>query len=396
MGTNRQLFKRHLAPTSESPLGFEIERAEGVYMIDPAGKKYLDLISGICVSALGHNHPKVIRAVQEQVGRHMHLMVYGELVQAPQVLFASKLAKTLPASLSSVYFVNSGSEAVEGALKLAKRVTGRKEMISCKNGYHGSTHGAMSMMGNLEFTNAFRPLLPDVGFIRFNEIADLQCITEQTACVLVEPIQGEAGVHLASADYLSALRQKCTETRALLIFDEIQTGMGRTGSLWAMDQYGVVPDIITVAKALGGGMPLGAFISSPALMQELSHDPVLGHITTFGGHPVSCAAGLAALEVLLEDNLIAAVTEKEQLFRELLVHPQILEVRGRGLLLAVQLATPDAVQKTIAGCLEDGLLTDWFLFCDSALRVAPPLTISFHEIEAACKIILKNLDRASA
>jgi len=311
MLTLRQLFLANNAQTTDFPLLLEFERAEGVHLYDAEGKGYIDLISGIGVSNLGHSNPKVIQAIKDQVDRYMHLMVYGEYVQTPQVRFAQKLVSVLPDNLQAVYFVNSGAEAVEGALKLAKRYTGRQQIIACKNSYHGSTHGALSVMGNEDFKQAYRPLLPGVEFIRFNDIDDLQLITQQTACVIIETVQGEAGIRVPDLNYMQALRKRCDETGTLLILDEIQAAMGRTGKLFAFEHYGIVPDILLLAKALGGGMPIGAFVSSNQIMGALKENPMLGHITTFGGHPVCCAAGLAALEVLLDDNLVDTVAENK-------------------------------------------------------------------------------------
>jgi acetylornithine/succinyldiaminopimelate/putrescine aminotransferase len=304
---------------------------------------------------------------------------------------AKALSVILPKNLSTVFFTNSGSEAVEGALKLAKRFTRRTEMISCKNAYHGATHGALSIIGSEEWKNSFRPLLPDVKQILFNHWEDLSLITEKTACVIIELVQGEAGVRIGNVYYLEALRKKCDETGTLLIFDEIQSGFGRTGKFFAFEHFGVTPDILLLGKALGGGMPLGAFISSKEIMDSLQSDPVLGHITTFGGHPLSCAASLAALEILKNEKWISEAEEKGELFKELLVHPKIIEVRGIGLMLAVEMRDFDFVQKVIRKCIENGLITDWFLFCDNSLRIAPPLTITKEEIRSACDIIIQSL-----
>lgn len=392
MLTQRQLFLRHLAQTNDIPLALEIEKAEGLYLYDTNGKKYMDLISGISVSALGHRNPKVIAAVQEQLDKYMHLMVYGEYVQAPQVKLARLLTGHLPETLNCVYFTNSGTEATEGAMKLAKRLSGRTEFISCYNAYHGSSQGALSMAGGEWFKNAFRPLLPGIRQIRYNEPADLEWITEATAAVFIEPLQAEAGCLVPAQKYMQLLRQKCTETGTLLVFDEIQTAFGRTGSLWAFEQYSVVPDILLLGKALGGGMPLGAFISSYNNMQALTHEPVLGHITTFGGHPVSCAAAYVAFEVLLEEGLIDKVNKKEALFRQLLVHKNIKGLHGKGLLFALELKNFKAVQQLISHCRDNGIITDWFLFNDRCIRIAPPLIISESEIENACKVILAGAD----
>lgn len=371
----------------------DVAKAEGVYFYTPEGKRYYDTISGVSVSNVGHANPVVVEAVCEQARRYMHVMVYGELVERPQVQYASLIAQYLPEPLESVYFVNSGAEAVEGALKLAKRFTGRREIISCRNAYHGSTHGAMSVMNSEEFSDAYGPLLPDVSWIRYNETADLDAITSRTACVLVEPVQGEAGVRLPADGYLQALRKRCDEVGALLIFDEIQTGFGRTGTMFAMQRYGVTPDIVCLAKALGGGMPLGAFVSSNRIMDCLSHDPALGHITTFGGHPVCCAAGLAAMRYIIDNDLLSGVERKGALFERLLSdHPAITEVRRSGLLMALELGDSDKLYRIMDLFKEYGILSDWFLFCDTAFRISPPLTITEEEIGDCCRIIRECLD----
>ncbi|MGV3509848.1 MAG: aspartate aminotransferase family protein [Sphingobacteriaceae bacterium] len=388
----RQLFLLNNAQTSTSPRLLEIERAEGMYLYGPKGEKYMDMVSGFAVSNIGHRHPKVVNAIKNQVDRYMHLSVYGEFVQAPQVLFANKLVSVLPPQLDSVYFVNSGAEATEGALKLAKRFTGRSKIISCNNAYHGSTHGALSVMGNEYYKEAYRPLLPDISFINFNNHEDLEKIDTETACIILETIQGEAGIRVPDADYLKALRKRCSETGTLLILDEIQTGFGRTGKLFAFEHYDIVPDILLLAKGIGGGMPIGAFISSRAIMEVLTENPILGHITTFGGHPVCCAAGLATLETLLEENLMQNIAQKEFLFRKLLVHPLIKEVRGKGLMLAIQLETFAQVEHVSKTSTNNGVITDWFLHCHTALRLAPPLIISESEITEACEIILVSID----
>jgi acetylornithine/N-succinyldiaminopimelate aminotransferase len=391
MATLRQLFLNHNAQTTRFPLLLEFESAKGSYLYSRDGKTSLDLISGIGVSNIGHSHPKVIEAIQQQAEKYMHLMVYGEYVQAPQVLFAEKLASLLPQTLQSTYFVNSGAEAIEGALKLSKRYTGRSEIIAFNNSYHGSSHGALSVMGNEEYKQAYRPLLPGVRFIGFNNPDDLQYITTQTACVLAETMQGEAGIRVPDAGYLQALRKRCTETGTLLILDEIQVAFGRSGKLFAFEHFGIVPDILVLAKALGGGMPIGAFVSSNQVMASLTENPILGHITTFGGHPVCCAAGLAALNVLLDENLIAAVADKEALFRKLLVHPAIREVRGKGLWLAIELKDFDLNKKIIDRCIANGIITDWFLHCSNSMRIAPPLIISTDEIRQACSVIIEAI-----
>ncbi|MBR5849546.1 MAG: aspartate aminotransferase family protein [Alistipes sp.] len=396
----RRQFLQHVAQTSPSPMLVEVERAEGCVFYTPEGKRYYDLIAGVSVSNVGHGNPRVVKAVQEQAARYMHVMVYGELVESPQVRYAKLLAEQLPEGLECVYFLNSGAEAVEGALKLAKRYTGRTEMISMRRAYHGSTHGAMSMMGQPEgeeWKRAFRPLLPDVRAIEYNKREDLQLITERTACVLVEPVQGEAGVRLPEEGYLQALRKRCDEVGALLIFDEIQTGMGRTGTLFAMQRYGVVPDIVCLAKAFGGGMPLGGFVARHEVMDTLQSNPVLGHITTFGGHPVCCAAGLAALEYLLEERLVEDVDRKGALYEELLSdHATVVEIRRAGLLMAVELGRSDRLYRLMEIFKEVGILSDWFLFCDTAFRISPPLTISDEEIRDSAALIRTALDRLQA
>ncbi len=388
----RQLFFRHVAQTSPAPLALEIVRAEGCWLYDSDGKKYLDLIAGIGPSVLGHRHPKVQAAVQEQLNAYWHTLVYGEFVLSPQVRFATLLSEHLP-GLDSVYFVNSGAEAAEGAMKLAKRFTGRPDFVACRNAYHGSTQGAASLMSPTDFTLAFQPLLPGIRYIDFNSEADLKKIDRRTAAVVVETIQGEAGLITPDPEWLHALRARCDETGALLILDEIQAGIGRTGHLFAFEQYGIVPDILLLAKGFGGGMPLGAFIARREIMQTLTQDPVLGHITTFGGHPVCTAAGLATLEVLLEGGLMAQIPEKEALFKNLLVHPAIREIRSAGLWLAVDLGDALKVQAVIRYCIAHGVITDWFLFNDRSLRIAPPLTISEEEINFACQVILSALQQ---
>jgi acetylornithine/succinyldiaminopimelate/putrescine aminotransferase len=390
----RSLFFRHVAQTSPGPLALEIARAEGCWLYGPNGEKWLDLIAGIGPSVLGHRHPRVQSAVQQQLDSYWHTLVYGEFVLTPQVKFAQLLAENLP-GLDSVYFVNSGAEATEGAMKLAKRATGRSQFISCKYAYHGSTQGAASLMWPTDFTDAFQPLLPGIGHISFNDHQDLALIDQQTAAVIVETVQGEAGLIPPDPAWLLALRKRCDEQGALLILDEIQAGMGRTGHLFAFEKYGIVPDILLLAKGFGGGMPLGAFVARRELMQHLSHDPVLGHITTFGGHPVCVSAGLATLEILLEGELLAQVPEKEALFKSLLVHPDIKAVRSAGLWLAVDLGSAAKVQAVIQQCIHQGIITDWFLFNDQSLRIAPPLIITAEEIRLACKVILAAIDANS-
>ena len=393
----RQQFLAHVGQTSPSPMMIEVERAEGSCFYTPDGKRYFDLVAGVSVSNVGHANAAVVRAVQEQAARYMHIMVYGEMVERPQVAYASRIAALLPDPLGSVYFVNSGAEAVDGALKLAKRWTGRTEMISMRRAYHGSTHGAMSMMGTPEgeeWKGAFRPLLPDTRAIEFNDFGALAQITRRTACVLVEPVQGEGGVRLPAEGWLQALRARCTEVGAMLIFDEIQTGMGRTGEMFAMLKYGVTPDIVCLAKAFGGGMPLGAFVASKEVMDSLTHDPVLGHINTFGGHPVCCAAGLAALDYLTDNDIVASVERKGAMFENgLRDHAAVLEIRRAGLLMAVELGSAERMYSVMRLFAEQGIMSDWFLFCDTAFRISPPLTITDDEIGECVAIIRRCLDR---
>jgi len=443
VSSHKQDFLNHLAQTSDFPPMLEIDYAEGVYMFEKASekksdkagtsgtsrKKYIDLISGIGVNNVGHRHPEVIKAIKEQLDKYLHLMAYGELVQTPQVMLAKKLAENLPAQLECTYFVNSGSEAVEGAIKLAKRFTGRMGIISYKNAYHGSTHGALSLNGSEVFKRAFRPLLPEVRHIKFNDTEDLEHITDKIAAVIIEPIQGEAGVIIPDKEYLKTLRNKCSESGTLLIFDEVQTGFGRTGLLFAFEHFDVVPDILCCGKAIGGGMPLGAFISSKEIMSVLKTNPVLGHITTFGGHPICCAAGLASLELITAplsppkggktgqpstppggkgDGKIPppaggglrGALEKERLFIELLVHPKIKAIRSKGLMMALQFESYDQLKSIIDKCMfpvntgisnTTGVFVDWFLYCDSAMRIAPPLIITKEEIKEACNVILGAL-----
>ncbi len=392
MISQRQFFLQNVAQTSLEPLQLEIKKAKGIYLYGIDGKKYIDLISGVSVSNVGHGNQKVLNAIRKQIAKYMHTHVYGELVLSPQVKYAQLLSKLLPCSLSSTYFVNSGTEAIEGAMKLAKKFTNRTEIISFKNAYHGSTQGALSIQGSEIYKSPFRPLLPDIQLLQFNNTSDIQKITEKTAAVVVEPIQGEAGIILPQDDFLTEVRKRCNETGTLLIFDEVQTGLGRTGKLFAFDHYGIVPDILVLAKAFGGGMPLGAFISSKEIMDSLKDNPALGHLTTFGGHPVSCAAGLSALKVVLEKNLIAATVPKEALFRSLLIHSNIKEIRGKGLYLSVELKHPQKINIFILKLLENGILSDWFLFNDKSFRITPPLTITEEEIHLTCKKILKTLD----
>ncbi|MBN8826203.1 MULTISPECIES: aspartate aminotransferase family protein [unclassified Spirosoma] len=394
--THRQLFFQHIAQTSDFPLGLEIERAEGIYLYESDTRRYVDLISGIGVSNVGHRHPHVLEAIHHQLDKYMHLMVYGEYIQTPQTQLAHALAQTLPPSLNNVYFTNSGTEAVEGAMKLAKRYTGRSEIISCFNAYHGSTQGALSLSGDENFKRNFRPLLPDIRHIRHGNPADLDQITNRTAAVIIEVVAGEAGVRVPEPAYFQALRQRCSDTGALLIFDEIQTGYGRTGTFWAFEGVSVIPDILLCAKGMGGGMPIGAFISSDDLMSVFKNNPILGHITTFGGHPVSCAASLATLQVIQEQKLHEQAEAKGQLFRQLLRHPAIREIRGKGLMLAVEFDSFDVLKPIIDRAIASsknglGIITDWFLFCNNSMRIAPPLIITEEQIRESCGVILEAI-----
>lgn len=393
MISNRELFLKNTAQTSESPRLIEIEKAEGSYLYGPQGQKYLDLVSGFNVSNIGHRHPKVIQAIQGQLDKYLHVTVYGEFVQAPQVQFATKLLENLPSSFGSVYLTNSGAEAVEGSMKIAKRYTGRRQIIAAKNAYHGSTQGALSLIGGTQYQEAYAPLLPEIDFIEYNNLLDLDTITEKTAAVIVEAIQGEAGVRVPMAAYMQALRARCTAVGALLIFDEIQTGFGRTGKLFAFEHFDVVPDILMLAKGIGGGMPLGAFVAPKHIMDVIKANPMLGHITTFGGHPVSCAAALASLDVILEEKLIEDVERKAKLFRQELAHPKIKEIRGLGLMMCLQVENFDQVYSVSKYCADLGVMIDWYLHCETALRVAPPLTISDDEILEACQVICTAIDK---
>ncbi len=404
--SSRELFLAHVAQTSPAPIGLEIVKAKGCSMWDADGKEYIDLISGFSVVNIGHGNQQVIDAIARQANDYMHLMVYGEIIEKPQVAYAKMLTDHLPETLNCVYFTNSGTEATEGALKLAKRFTGRSQIIAFKNAYHGSTHGALSVMGDEYWRNAYRPLLPDVLHLDFNDPNSIDFITTKTACVIAETIQAEAGVNAPLKSWIKALRKRCDDTGTLLILDEIQVGFGRTGSLWAFEQFNIVPDILLLGKALGGGMPLGAFIAAKNIMHTLTHNPVLGHISTFAGHPVCCAAGMAAFEVLRNAIFLGnglsekvsenSVFEKEQLIRSLLFHPKIKSIRSRGLLMAIEFESFDTNHAIIKRCIENGLITDWFLFGSQYMRVAPPLIISESEIRKCCAMILKSIDEATA
>jgi acetylornithine/succinyldiaminopimelate/putrescine aminotransferase len=386
---HREMFLRHVAQTSTAPLAIEVVRAEGMLMWDEKGKEYLDIIGGISVCSVGHRHPEVIKAIHTQADLYLHVMVYGELVQSPQVQFAAALAAHLPLSLDAVYFTGSGSEATEGAMKLAKRVTGRTEIVAFKDSYHGSTQGALSVMGDEYWRNAFRPLLPGISHENYGEMNALERITSQTAMVIAETVQAEKGVNVPTKEWMQALRRRCDETGTLLVLDEIQVGFGRTGSLWAFEQFDIVPDILLLGKALGGGLPLGAFVAKQSMMNQLAVQPVLGHITTFGGHPLSCAAGLAAFNVLIDEHLYKNVKEKAALFASLLIHPKIKAVRTFGLLIAVEFDNFDQNKAIIDACIEKGIFTDWFLFASNCMRIAPPLIINEEEIRKACAVILE-------
>jgi len=394
MSFSPEIFLRNLAQTTDSPYLISIERAEGIYLWGPDGKRYIDLISGIGVSNIGHRHPKVVQAIKDQVDRHLHVMVYGEYIQSTPNLLAKKLSDLLPKNLNCSYFVNSGTEANEGALKLAKRFTGRTEIVSCRKSYHGSTHGSMSVSGNEVKKMAFRPLLPDVRFVDFNVIEDLKNITEHTACVIMETVQGDAGVRVPSKEYMKAVRERCDQTGALLILDEIQCGMGRTGSLFAFQKFDIVPDILTVAKAFGGGLPIGAFISSHEKMKCLTHDPMLGHITTFGGNPVCCASALATLQVIEDEKLLDQVEAKGKLFEKYLRHERIKEIRRIGLLFAVDFDSAEIVSRIVEEGKKRGVICYWFLSHPYSFRIAPPLTITSEQIVESCNLILQAIENA--
>lgn len=392
MLSNRQLFLNHVAQTSATPIGIEMVKAAGIHLWDVEGKSYIDMISGFSVCNIGHSHPRVVKAVQDQAAAYMHLIVYGEFIESPQTTYAKMLTEQLPTSLNCVYFTNSGAEATEGAMKLAKRVTGRSKMIAFNRAYHGSTQGALSVMGDEYWRNAFRPLLPDIMHVDFNSMEAIDAIDSETACVIVETVQAESGIIKPNKEWIRALRKKCDAHCVLLIFDEIQAGFGRTGTLFAFEQYEVVPDILLLGKALGGGMPLGAFIANQKMMATLTHDPVLGHITTFGGHPVSCAAGKAALEVLLEGCFIETVFEKEKILIEYIKHPAIQSINTAGLWMSLQFESPELNQRIVHQCVQNGLITDWFLFAPDRLRIAPPLIITNKELREMCAIVLKSID----
>jgi acetylornithine/N-succinyldiaminopimelate aminotransferase len=394
MINHRSIFLQHLAQTNPEPIAIEIIKADGTFLFDSARKKYIDLISGITVCSLGHNHPVVNAAIKKQVDIYSHIMVYGELVQSPQTLLAKKLSELLSSNLNCSYFTNSGAEAIDGAMKLAKRFTGRTEIIAFKNSYHGSTQGPLSLMSNEYFTAPFRPLLPDVKFIEFNNRKQLKEITKSTACVVAEIIKAEQGCLLPEHDFLIALQKRCNETGTLLLLDESQTGMGRTGSMFAFEHYNIVPDILVLSKAFGGGMPLGAFISSKEIMDSLTNNPVLGHITTFGGHPVCCAASLASINVLLDEKIIEGVLAKENIVRQVLIHPAIKNISGKGLLLAIEFETKELNLKVIKQCIYNGVFTDWFLFAENKMRIAPPLNCPDDLLRKACLIILKSIDES--
>ena len=390
--TARDIFFAHQAQTTPKPIGLEVKKARGSYIIDKDNKKYLDFVAGVSACTLGHSHPKVIRAVRRQMRKYLHVMVYGEFVQDEPVQLVKLLADQLPEQLSCIYLTNSGTEGIEGALKLAKRATGRQRIISANNAYHGNTQGAMSVMGYEERKRAYRPLIPGTSYIQFNDIGDLEQINEQTAAVILETIQGGAGFIVPTNDYMKAVRERCDKVGALLILDEIQPGMGRTGKLFAFEHYNMIPDIFVAGKGLGGGFPVGAFGASKKLMNQLQDKPILGHITTFGGHPVIAAACHATLKTLLQSNLIAETIEKEQYIREQLQHQGIKEIRGKGLMLALILPTPELAQQLVKIALERGLLLFFLLFEKRAVRVTPPLTISKKELKKGCDIIVNILD----
>ncbi|MBX2942380.1 MAG: aspartate aminotransferase family protein [Cyclobacteriaceae bacterium] len=394
MEYSSEVFLIHLAQTTPFPFLIPIERAEGIYLYEPGGKRYIDLISGVGVTHIGHRHPKVVQAIKDQADKHLHVMVYGEYIQSTPNLLAQKITSLLPGSLNCCYFVNSGTEANEGALKLAKRATGRTNIISFQKSYHGSTHGSLSVSGNETKKNAFRPLLPGIHFIEFDNLDHLSAINDKTACVIMETIQGDAGVRIPTREYMKALREKCDETGALLILDEIQCGMGRTGTLFAFEQFDIVPDILTIGKAFGGGLPIGAFIADQKLMRLLTHDPMLGHITTFGGNPLCCASALATLEVLQEEKLVEQVERKGKLFEKYLAHPSIKEMRRMGLFFAIDFESEEKVKRIVNNALEMGVICFWFLSCPYSFRIAPPLSITEDEIKSSSEILLKAIEQS--
>ena len=385
----------HLAKLGSQLPSIDIEKADGIYLYDEKGNEYIDIIAGIAVNNLGHNHPSIIAAIKNQVEKNLHVMVFGEALQKSQIELSNLLCSNLPEQLNNVYIVNSGSEAIEGTLKLARRYTKRKEILSFQNAYHGSTYGALSIMGSTKYQKGFEPLVPEVDLLQINDTGDLNKISEKTACVIIEPIQGEAGVVPAEVEYMQMLRKKCDENGVLLAFDEVQTGMGRTGSLFAFEQYGVVPDILVLAKALGGGMPIGAFVASKKIMDSFQSNPPLGHITTFGGHPVSCSAAIACLNVLTSSDIVSSVSSKGELFKQLLNHSAIKEVRGVGLMLAIEFSSAEFTQQVIDNCLKNGVLTDWFLFAENCIRICPPLIITEEQIKDACSRIILSINQAT-
>ncbi len=391
--SNRQLFLSHVAQVSPKPMDLEIVKAQGIYLYDVNQKSYIDFISGISVSNLGHCHPNVVKAIHQQAETYMHLMVYGEYVQAPQIQLAKALTDLLPDNLNSVFYTNSGTEATEGALKLAKRVTGRTKIICFRDSYHGSTHGALSVMGNEEFKQAFRPLLPDIKILEYNSIEEInKHITSKTAAVILEPVQSETGYTVATNQFLKAIREKCTQEGALLILDEIQNGFGRSGTFFAFEQTGIVPDILLLAKGMGGGLPIGCFISDQKLLNAFTHNPVLGNINTFGGNAVCCAASLACLQTIVSEKLCDTIEHKSNLIRSLLVHPAIKQIKGKGLMLSIDFEDTDLNFKIIETCIQKGLIVDWFLFNTHSMRIAPPLIITDDEIKQACHIILSVIE----
>jgi acetylornithine/N-succinyldiaminopimelate aminotransferase len=392
IGLNRSLFLQHVAQTSPAPIGIEMVKADGIYLYDVDGKKYIDGISGFSVANIGHGNAAVIDAVKKQSEQYMHLIVYGEFIEQPQVSYAKLLTEHLPSTLNCVYFTNSGAEATEGAMKLAKRVTNRSKIIAFNKSYHGSTQGALSVMGDEYWRNAFRPLLPDVYHLNYGSDEAIDLIDKHTACVVMEMVQAEAGIIVPSKDWIQRIRKKCDEHGVLLIADEIQSGFGRTGSLWAFQQFDIVPDILLLGKALGGGMPLGAFIADQKLMRTLTYDPVLGHITTFGGHPVSCAAGKAAFEVLLNENLVTSVKQKEQFLLQQMHHPKVKNIRSCGLWMAMEFDSFETNHAIIQQCIQNGFITDWFLFAANCMRIALPLITTQQQLQEVAEIVLNSID----
>ena len=388
----KELFFQYQSQISENPIGLEISHAKGIYIYDKEGRKYIDLIAGVSACTLGHSNKKILQSIKEQLSKYLHEMVYGEYIQGPQIYLAKKLAENLPKKLNCSYFVNSGTEAMEGAIKLAKKTTKKSEIIYCENSYHGSTQGSLSYMGNEDRKSNYRPLLPDGKMIRFNSMEDLKHISKNTAAIIIELIQSGSGFQVASRKWVTKIKHLCHKFNVILIFDEIQTCFGRTGKLFGFQKYNITPDILCIAKGMGGGMPIGCFISSSEIMKNFQKEPILGHITTFGGHPVNCAASLKTLEILEESNIINQIEKKEKLFKKLLSHKEIVKINGLGLMLGVQFKNEKICDLVIKKCRQNGLLGFYFLFEKKSMRISPPLTITEREIKKSCEIIIKSIN----